>query len=117
MYKVLMETTVVKFQNVSYLSIILHESSSHSSQTHQDALLVNVYITCASNLQMLNLFTRSANFNNLFPLTPSMLTSLEGVTLTFSDQHHSITNIEAVRATAADRSGSGNEKGLAGDPK
>ena len=98
MYKPLMETTVVKFQNVSSLSIILHESSSRSSQTHRDSLLVNAYtsIACASNLRTLNLFTRSTDFNNLFPLTPSMLTSLEEVTLTFSGRHHPIANIEAV---------------------
>ena len=91
-----MDTTVVKFQNVSSLSIILHESSSRSSQTHRDALLVNAYIACASNLRTLNLFTRSADFNNLFPLTPSMLTSLEEVTLTFLGRHRLIANIEGV---------------------
>ncbi len=97
MYKALMVTTVIKFQNVSSLSIILHESSSpNSSQTHRDALLVNAYFACASNLRTLNLFTRSTDFNNLFPLTPSMLTSLEEVTLTFSGRHHPIANIEAV---------------------
>jgi hypothetical protein len=97
MYKALMETTVVKFQNVSSLSIILHESSSRSSQTHRDALLVNAYIACASNLRKLTLSTRSADFNKLFPLTPSMLTSLEEVTLTFTAHwRHPIANIEAV---------------------
>lgn len=57
--------------------------------------LVNAYIACASNLRTLNLFPMSPDFNNLFPLTASMLTSLEEVTLTFC-RYRPIANIEAV---------------------
>jgi len=83
----------MKFLNISSLFIIL--SSSRPSQTQPDALLMNAYITCASNLRMLSLLTTSANFNYLFPLTPSMFTSLEEVTLTFSARDDPIGDAEA----------------------
>ena len=86
MCNALIVTTVVNFPNVSSLFIICDKASS---QTGPDALLVNTYIACASNLRKFSLFTTSPNFNALFPLTPSVLTSLEEVTLTFTarDDH------------------------------
>jgi hypothetical protein len=89
-----METTVVKFTNVS--SLVVVDGCGPSSKTRPGPLLVNAYTTCASNLRTLGLHAMSANFNSLFPPNASMLRSLEGVSFTFSPRDGSSADPEAV---------------------
>jgi hypothetical protein len=89
MCNALMETTVVNFPNVS--SLIIVEGSGPPS----GPLLVNAYTACASNLRTLSLIATSANFNALFPPNPSLLTSLEEVSFSFSPRDDSSADAEA----------------------
>jgi len=94
MRNALMETTVVNFTNVS--SLVVVDGCGPSSKTRPGPLLlVNAYASCASNLRTLSLYAMSANFNSLFPPNASILTSLEGVSFTFSPRDGSSADPEA----------------------
>jgi hypothetical protein len=77
--KALMETAVVKFLNVSSLTI--YGDPGRSSQPQPDPILMNAYTACASNLRTLKLISCSGDFHTILPLNASVLTSLEEVTL------------------------------------
>ena len=93
MRNALMETTVVNFTNVS--SLVVVDGCGPSSNNRPGPLLVNAYTACASNLRTLGLHAMSANFNSFFPPNTSMLTSLEGVSFTFSPRDGSSADPEA----------------------
>ena len=90
----LMETTVANFTNVA--SLIVIDGSGTSSDNQPIPLLVNAYTACASNLRTLSLYAMSANFNSFFPPNPSMFTSLETLSFTFSPRDDSSADFEAV---------------------
>ena len=90
----LMETTVANFTNVA--SLIVVDGSGTFFDTQPVPLFVNAYTSCASNLRTLSLYAMSANLNSLFPPNPSMLTSLETLSFTFSPRDGSSTDLEAV---------------------
>src|SRR6266446_592909 len=75
----LMETTVIKFLNVSSLTIC--GDFGLSSQPRPDPILMNAYTACASNLRTLTLISLSGDFHSILPLNASVLTSLEEVSL------------------------------------
>jgi hypothetical protein len=93
MCKALMETTVANFPSVS--SLVILEGAGTSCRTQPDALLVNAYTACASNLRTLSLTATSANFTAFFPPNASALTSLEEFTFSFSPQDNSSADAEA----------------------
>jgi len=74
--KALTETAVVRFLNVSSLTIY-----GVSSQPQPDLILMNAYTACASNLRALKLISFSGDFHTILPLNASVLTSLEEVAL------------------------------------
>ena len=78
--KALAETAVVKFLNVSSLSI-----SSFGRSSQPDPILMNAYTACASNLRKLRLTSFSGDFHTILPPNASMLTSLEKVTLIINE--------------------------------
>jgi len=90
----LMETTVANFTNVA--SLIVVDESRPSFDTQPNPLLVNAYTACASNLRTLSLYAMSTNFNSLFPPNPSMFTSLETLSFTFSPRDGSSIDLQAV---------------------
>ena len=90
--KALTETAVIKFLNISSLTV---SSFGHSSQP--DPILMNMYTACASNLWKIRLISFSGSFHTILPLNASMLTSLEKVTLIINELRNDFsTNAEAI---------------------